>query len=147
MSRDLDREHLDAEWFFSMSLLPDPCAFLGDEDAAAKLYSLLLPYEHVYAQAPVEAVFGSLARGLGVLATTLGRFDDAERHFDAALEIERRMGARPWCAHTQHDLASMLHARAGPGDRERARELLAEAMSTYRDLGMEVWTARAAALG
>ena len=43
LSRDLGREHLDTEWLFSMSLLPDPCAFLGDEDAAAKLYSLLLP--------------------------------------------------------------------------------------------------------
>jgi hypothetical protein len=30
--------------------------------------------------APVEGVFGALSRGLGVLATALGRYDDAERH-------------------------------------------------------------------
>jgi hypothetical protein len=94
----------------------------------------------------VEAVFGSLARGLGVLATTLSRFDDAERHFLAALEIERNMGARPWCAHAQHDLAGMLLARGGSGDAARARALVDEAVSVYRELGMETWAARAAAL-
>jgi DNA-binding SARP family transcriptional activator len=146
LSRDLAREHLDAEWLFSMTLLADPCAFLGDQPAAAKLYSLLLPYEHLYAQAPVEAVFGALARGLGVLATTLRRFENGERHFDVAIESERRMGARPWLAHAQHDLAGMLLARGGARDRERARALLDEALSAYRDLGMETWATRAESL-
>lgn len=146
LSRDLAREHLDAEWFFSISLLPDPCVFLGDEEAAAKLYSLLLPYEHLYAQAPVEAVFGSLARGLGVLATTLRRFDDAERHFDVAIETEGRMLARPWLAHAQHDLAAMLLARGASGDAERAHALLDEAVATYRELRMETWASRATGL-
>ena len=146
LSHDLGRHHVGAEWLFSMCLLPDPCGFLGDEDAAAKLHSLLLPYEHLYAQAPVEAVFGSLARGLGVLATTQGRFDDAERHFERAIEMERRMGARPWLAHAQHDQAAMRLARGGPGDRQRARSLLADAVRAYGDLGMETWAARATAL-
>jgi len=146
MGLDLANEHLDAEWLFAMSLLTDPCAWLGDASAAAKLYSLLLPYERLYAQAPVEAVFGSVARGLGVLATALGRFDDAERHFDVALETERKMRARPWLAHTQHDLAAMLLARGEDGDSERVGALLDEALSTYRELGMDAWAARAEAL-
>ena len=146
LSRDLGQEHLDTEWFFSMSLLPDPCAFLGDGDAAAKLYSLLLPYEHVYAEAPIEAVFGSLARGLGVLATTLRRFDEAERHFEVAIDTERRMRAPPWLAHAQHDLAAMLLARGAADDRERAHELLEEAAATYRQHGMPTWASRATAL-
>jgi tetratricopeptide (TPR) repeat protein len=144
LSRDLAREHFDPEWLFSMSLLPEPCAFLGDDDGAAKLYSLLRPYQDRYAEAPVEASFGSVARGLGVLATSLRRFDDAERHFNTALEIERRMRARPWLAHTQHDLATMLLARGEP---DRARELMAEAARSYRELGMESWAARAEAGG
>jgi eukaryotic-like serine/threonine-protein kinase len=146
LSQDLGRIHRDAEWWFSLSLLPDPCAFLGDEEAAAKLYSLLLPYEHLYAQAPVEAIFGSLARGLGVLATTLRRFDDAERHFVVAIETERRMGARPWLAHAQHDLAVMHLTRGAAGDPERAHALLDEAAATYRELGMGSWASRATAL-
>jgi eukaryotic-like serine/threonine-protein kinase len=143
LSWDLAREHLDTEWFFSLSLLADPCAFLGDEAAAAKLYSLLLPYEHIYALAPVEAVFGSLARALGVLATTLRRFDEAERHFEVAIETERRMRARPWLAHAQHDLAAMLLARGAPGDAERAHKLLEQAVAAYRELGMATWASRA----
>jgi tetratricopeptide (TPR) repeat protein len=54
---------------------------------------------------------------------------------------EHEAGARPWLAHTQDDYARMLLARAGPGDRERAQELLDAALATYRELGME--TARA----
>ncbi|MEA2353448.1 MAG: eukaryotic-like serine/threonine-protein kinase [Thermoleophilaceae bacterium] len=139
LAHDLANEYVDAEWLFSMCMLADPCAFLGDEEAAARLYSLLLPHEHLYARAPVEAVFGSAARGLGVLATVLGAFDDAERHFLRAIEVEWRMGARPWLAHAQHGLAAMLLERGEDGDVERARALVEEALATYRELGMESW--------
>jgi hypothetical protein len=47
------------------------------------------------------------------------------------------MGARPELAHTQVDYARMLRVRDGPGDRDRSRELLEEAIAGYRDLGME----------
>jgi tetratricopeptide (TPR) repeat protein len=143
LSRDLAREHVDAEWLFAVCMLADPCARLGDHEAAGKLYSMLLPYEPLYAMAPVEAAFGSAARALGVLATILRRFGDAERHFDAAIETERRMRARPWLAHAQHDLAAMLVARDEAGDRGRARALIDDAAATYRELGMDTWATRA----
>ena len=129
-----------------MSMLPDVAAFLGDEGAADTLYELLLPYRRRYAEAPVEGVFGSVARGLGVLARTLGRFDAAEQHFEDALELEQRMRARPWLAHAQEDYARMLLARDAGQDRHRARKLLGEAVSTYRELAMDVHAPRAAAL-
>jgi DNA-binding SARP family transcriptional activator len=147
LSLDLGREHLDAEWLFSMSLLPNVCSFLADEDAAATLYALLAPCDGLYTEAPIEATFGAMARGLGVLATTLGRFDDAQRHFEAAIAAERGMGARPWLAHAQHDMAAMLLTRGGPGDGSTARSLLGDALTTYRALGMQPWAARASALG
>ncbi|MEA2405535.1 MAG: eukaryotic-like serine/threonine-protein kinase, partial [Thermoleophilaceae bacterium] len=146
MAGDLAHEYLDAEWLFSMNLLPDVCSFLGDGKSAARLYKTLLPYERLYAEAPVEAAFGCMARGLGVLGTMLRRFDDAERQFEGALMMERRMRAAPWLAHVQHDYAAMLFERAGTGDEERARELLAEAVSGYRALGMDTWVRRARAL-
>ena len=105
----------------------------------------LLPYERLYAHAPVESVFGAVARSLGVLATTMERYDDAERHFAVAMEVEQAMRARPWLAHAQHDLATMVLARGGDGDSERARILLDEAATTYRELGMNAWAARALA--
>ena len=142
LSRELAGQYLDAEWLFTTALLADPCARVGDQESARRLYSMLLPYERLYAQAPVEAAFGSLARALGVLATTLHRFPEAEGHFDVAIETERRMGARPWLAHAQHDLAAMLLARGATGDSERARALLEDVVATYRELGMDSWAAR-----
>jgi DNA-binding SARP family transcriptional activator/tetratricopeptide (TPR) repeat protein len=139
MARDLSREHVDAEWTFSMCLLAAPCALLEDRGAVATLYSLLEPYARQYAVAPVESTFGSVAGWLGRLATSLSRFEDAEQHFEVAIETERRMGARPWLAQAQDDYARMLLARDGAGDRERALELIGEAVGTYRELGMESW--------
>jgi DNA-binding SARP family transcriptional activator len=146
LSRDLEHEYLDAEWLFTISMLAAPSARLGGPDAAQRLYSMLLPYEQLYAQAPVESVFGAVARGLGVLATALRRFDDAERHFETAIEMERAMRARPWLAEAQHDLAAMLLARGAADDPGRARALLDDARATYRELGMDVWAGRAEAL-
>jgi DNA-binding SARP family transcriptional activator len=146
LSRDLEHEYLDAEWLFTISVLAAPCASLGDGDAAERLYSMLLPYERLYAQAPVESVFGAVARGLGVLATALRRFDDGERHFARAIQIEREMRAPPWMAHAQHDLAAMLLARGTAGDSRAALALLDEARTTYRELEMDVWAERAEAL-
>jgi tetratricopeptide (TPR) repeat protein len=144
LSRDLAKEYRDAEWLFSVAVLADPCAVLGDADAAARLYGWLAPYESLYVQAPVETVFGSVARALGVLATTAGHYDDAARHYDVALEVERRMGARPWLAHAQAGYARMLRDRGTPGDAERAAGLISEAIATYRELGMDFHAARAA---
>jgi tetratricopeptide (TPR) repeat protein len=143
---DLATLHLDEEWTFCMSLLAEACALLGDVKSSRKLYEVLSPYSGLNVIAVPEVLFGSVDRVLGVLAGMLGRWEEAERHFDAALGMDRRMGARPWAAHTRHDHAAMLLARDGPGDRERAGTLLAEAISAYDELGMESWAKRAGAL-
>jgi tetratricopeptide (TPR) repeat protein len=141
LARDLAHEHRDPEWLFSLSLLAEPCAYLGDERAAERLHALLLPYEQVYAVAPVEAVFGSVARALGVLAATTGRLDQADQHFIVAIETERRMRARPWLAHAQHDRALLLLTRRALGDIDRARTLLQSARGAYQALRMHAWAA------
>jgi tetratricopeptide (TPR) repeat protein len=143
MARDLRNEYVDAEWLVSMSLLADPCALLGDDQAAELLYALLAPYDRLYAHAPVEVSFGSMARVSGVLAKVIGRFDDAARHFESAMEVERRMRARPWLAHAQHEYGSML---LDQGDGDRAAALLDDALATYRELGMDSWAGRVQAL-
>jgi hypothetical protein len=49
-------------------------------------------------------------------------------------------------SHTQDDYARMLLARDQPGDKERALELLAEAVTAYQELGMESWAEAATRL-
>lgn len=105
-----------------------------------------------YSRAPTVAISypeistGSVSRNLGLLAAVMERWDDAERHFEDALEMNGRIGARPWLAHTEEDYARMLLARDGSGDPERARVLLEAAVAGYRELGMESRAERASAL-
>jgi hypothetical protein len=61
--------------------------------------------------------------------------------------MERRMHARPWIAHAQHDFASMLLTRGRAGDAERAAQLMAAARATYAELEMGEWVDRASADG
>ena len=56
--------------------------------------------------------------------------------------MNAQMGARPWSSHTQHDYARMLLVRGESTDRERALELIAGALTTYLELGMESWAER-----
>jgi DNA-binding SARP family transcriptional activator len=143
LSQDLEHSHIDEDWIIGVAMLPDVCARLGDGHAARRIYSLLLPFDGLYAEAPGEGSFGAISRGLGVLARALGELDQATRHFEDAVETERAMRARPWVAHAQHGLGEVLLAR---GDEARARAILAEAVAGYRELGMDSWAESAAAL-
>ena len=71
------------------------------------------------------------------------RWDDAERHFEDALQMNERIGAQSWLAHTREDYARMLLARGTPGDHNKALEMLADARSSYSELGMNTWAKRA----
>ena len=144
--RDLSDWHVDEEWLVSICLLADTCAILGDAEPAAPLYELLLPYDSLNAVAVPELALDSSSRPLGILATLLGRFEDAARHFEEALRMNETMGARPWLAHTQEDYARMLLQRSSQGDRERAEKLLSRAQATYHELGMQSDASKAAAL-
>jgi len=137
----------DANWLNAMDELARACAFLGDVPRARVLYDLLRPYDdQVIVISTGHACNGSVGRPVGMLATTLGRFEDAAVHFERALAVNARMGARPDLAHAQREYAAMLLRRDGAGDRARAEQLLAAAMTTYGDLGMQSSLERARTL-
>jgi predicted ATPase len=126
----------DMFWLLSLWLLAEAVAKLGDVRRARVLYELLLPYAGRCVTSGAAFCAGSVERSLGLLATSLSRFDDAARHFAAAIATNERIGARPWVAHAEHDYGRMLLARGAPGDREHARGRLARAASSARALGM-----------
>jgi tetratricopeptide (TPR) repeat protein len=126
----------DQEWLLGMSMLAETSALLRRRDSATVLYRLLTPWAELNVGDHPEAIRGSVARYLGILASAVERWDDAELHFEAAIAANERMGLRPWLALTRHDYARMLVARAGSGDRERADRLLGQALAGYRELGM-----------
>ena len=127
---------VEMEWLFGMSLLSETSALLGETKLAPSLYGLLLPWAALNVSDHPEGIRGSASRYLGLLATTLGRFETAEEHYENALAMNERLGLRPWLARTQEDLARMLRLRGGSGDAERAEDLEATALATCAELGM-----------
>ena len=133
----------DNDKLYGWSLLGEVCHVLRDVAHASTLYELLLPYAERNVVCHPGCAIGSVSRYLGLLATLLGGFDDGCRHFEAAIDTNERMGARPWLALTQEEFARLLLERGRPGDREKAHTLLDAAATSYRALGMTGPLARA----
>jgi class 3 adenylate cyclase len=137
---------VDSLWLLSLCWLAESCSVLRDRERAQAIYERLLPHAKRNVVVANAAVNGSVERSLGQLAATLGRYADAERHFEAAIDFDRRLGARPLQARVQVDFARMLLDRDGPGDRARALRLANDALAVTQDLGMMRVTERALAL-
>jgi hypothetical protein len=89
---------------------------------------------------------GATARYLALLATTLQRWDDTERHFADAVERNERIGARPFAAHSRHEWADMLVRRGDRADLERALALNDQALDAAEEMGMTWLAGKALAL-
>lgn len=127
----------DQGWLGSMTNLAQVAFFLHDKKRASTLYNMLLPYaERNVIVGSANDCFGAVARYLGLLAATLERWDEATHHFEKAIALNRRVGARLFTAHTQCDYAALLITQGNPNDVGRARELLDTALSTAQELGM-----------
>ncbi len=135
-SGDFEAIYRDNEWLLGMCLASEASALLGDEVAARTLYGQLLPFAGRHAIGHAEGSVGAVDRYLGLLAATIGNIDDAERHLVAAIATLETMGARPWTAHAQHDLAEVLRRRGEPADFARAEDLDRTALATSAELGM-----------
>jgi tetratricopeptide (TPR) repeat protein len=127
----------DAKRSTSLSYVAEVAALLGDAETAARLYELMMVYQHMTITAGIVTVcYGAASRYLGMLAATLGEFDRAEAHFEHALDMNARIGARPWLAHTKAEYALLLRRRGGKGFSERAEVLANEAWEIAAELDM-----------
>ena len=133
-------------WLSALAMLSDACALLGDRARAAVLHDQLLPFADRVILTSDRNCWGSTSHWLGVLETTMGRFDEATERLATAKARHERMGARPWVAHSAAEQARALLARRAAGDAERAERLLDEAGTLAAELGMERLAARVAAL-
>ena len=133
---------------FVLPLLAEVCAYLGDRTRAEHLYRRLLPFDGrcVVVGGAMFACTGAYARYLGLLATTLERWDDAERHLRDALAMHEAMPSPPLVARTLHDLAAFLVARGRPGDAALIHRLAARSAASAREMGMSRLAAQSAAL-
>lgn len=128
---------VDAKRSATLAYLAEVCTAVEDRTCAERLYDLLAPYEGKTITAGVTTVcLGAAGRFLGLLATLLENWQAAEAHFEAALELDERVRARPWLAHSQHGYAQMLRRRGGNRDRGRADRLLEQSLETAMRLNM-----------
>lgn len=137
----------DPGWLPANALLAVAVAKLGDASIARALYAQLQPYSgRIVIAGILVACYGAVDRYLGLLATVLQQWHDAERHFSAALALNQRLRARTLVARTQYEWAAMLLYRRQVGDADRAQALLTEGLAITRELGMESVRARIEAL-
>lgn len=132
----LPRLARDALGVAALTYLTDASAALRDGETAARLYPELTPHAgRPLLVGHLVACFGSSDRFLGKLAATIGDRGLAAEHFEAALDLDGRMGATLWLAHTRCDYAELLLSEPSADARIRAAELLrlvADAAATLR---------------
>jgi DNA-binding CsgD family transcriptional regulator len=135
----------DGRWHYALVYLTEVSAAFGDAARAPMLYQAMLPYagRNIVLGTGI-ACCGAADRYLGLLSATMGRWSEAQQHFENALAMNEHIGARPALAHTRHDYAAMLLARSEAGDRERAVALLKTSLESAREIGMLALEERAA---
>lgn len=128
----------DGIWLPAVALSARTATQLGDRETAITLYRLLSPYADRALVLPMPhpvLSFGASALYLGLLATLTRDWDAAERHFQTAVAVHRRLAARPFLADTYCELAGMLLARGKAADADRATRLLARADAMVAAVG------------
>jgi tetratricopeptide (TPR) repeat protein len=118
-----------------------------DQAMAADVWKKLEPF----AGLPVIVASGMYVSGAwdryrGLVASTLGRHDEAVALVQAAIEVEARLRARPQGARSELALGQVLLARSAPGDHDAARVAFDRCRTHAETLGMRLLTERAGAL-
>jgi hypothetical protein len=134
----------DQSWLSTLDMWAAVAATLGSQPAAQLLYERLQPWqEHIVYMGNGA---GRVSYYLGLLATTLGHHDEAERHLAEALAIHDRLGFAFLATQTRLGLARLLLERSQPGDRARAEVLAEEGLLTAKNHGFRVLEQRSAEL-
>ena len=134
----------DSLWSTCLAYLVEVADVLQDRERAAQLYELLRPYEgRVIIVGSCVSTLGASSHYLGVLAHCLGRPGQARKHFEDALALNERIGARPWLARTQLRLGELLLQRGSSTERRDGQELIGASLSCARELGMTALAQRA----
>lgn len=108
-----------------------------------ELRRVITPYADQHATAGMVTYLGSGHHHLGVVEGALGNLHAAVHELEAAVIAEETLGARPYVASSQIELARVLDTRKGPGDAAQAALLRATALDTAGILGLDSVLARA----
>lgn len=111
------------------------CVHLRDVPRAQALYATLEPYAGRFVDSG-PSWFGATSHHLANLATTLGRYEEADAHFTEATDAYIAIGAEAWLIRARREWARMLVARRAGRDMQRAQELLRNALAAAQSNGL-----------
>jgi DNA-binding CsgD family transcriptional regulator/tetratricopeptide (TPR) repeat protein len=135
LDRRLEAHTDEAQWPMELVFMAEAALALEDEDAVRRLRPLVSTFAGMnVASGALIAAFGSADRYLGRIAGFLGDHTAAERHFETALEMDRRMHS---VVHTTETLAHWALFLAGAGQADRSRPLATEARAVATPIGQE----------
>jgi tetratricopeptide (TPR) repeat protein len=125
---------LDLTWLFMACQRAFVVAELGLTDQAAELFELLAPYADQFPFASATTIC-QVNHYLALLASSLGRYQEAEALFAEAASSHERIGAK-WClATTRLDWGQFLATRTDHPDLTRARTYSQQALDSAREHG------------
>jgi len=110
-------------------------AVLGEREEAAKLYPLVLEAIDTRALL-IDIGVGLLQTVVGIAAAAGGQWEKAEEHYQTALRLAHELPVVIAQPEVRRWYGRMLIDRNAPGDRDKAFQLLTEAIAMYRQIGM-----------
>jgi DNA-binding CsgD family transcriptional regulator/tetratricopeptide (TPR) repeat protein len=128
---------VSSQWAGVLAFMADAAVTLEDEEAAQVLHPLALEYAGLNLIAgQFVAIFGSADRCIARLESLLG-IGDADAHFEAALAMDRHMGAVLHQVETLVAWAEHSDRTGGAAGRHRGRWLRDEAVAIGRRLALK----------
>lgn len=133
LNRKLGDRTNEAQWPMELVFTVEAALELSNREALHALRPYVLRYAGKNLVAgQFVALFGSADRYLARMAALDGDSDAAERHFAAALEMDRRMGS---VVHVSETLARWASFAASRGRAEESRRLAGEARAIAAPIG------------
>ena len=134
---------MDVTWLSAMTAFAEAAIEVREPIACQGLYDRLLPWadQLPYTGATTE---GPVSHYLGGLATVMGDYDAANRHFVHAANFSSRIGAEFFAARTDLLWGRMLIERGAAQDFAQASDLIERSHRTASDRGYSTVERRAA---
>ena len=127
----------DPAWLTGMIAYSDAAIECRDPRYAGPLLHLLSPWADEWSTTSGPTAEGPVSYSLGGLATVLGRYDEADAYFAQSAISSARAQAKFFSARTHLLWGKMLAERRGPGDVDKARELLTTAHTSQSPMATE----------
>jgi tetratricopeptide (TPR) repeat protein len=136
-ARDFIDLPVDTNYLVGGAMLAETCAFLGDAARAQALYEMMRPYAtRNIVIANCAGYLGVVSHYLGILATVLDRFDEADAWFAAALARYEAMNARPFVARALVERGTAAVRRCADSRLEDHATTITTGLEMARELGM-----------